>query len=141
MFRNVSSNICENSFFNSPNFFPPETFFPKSMLNIPGKEDVEAYSKPSRTSNMELFAKIVKDHLMLTIFSKLSILDGWLGSEYAYRIFRPFMNKNVFRYTNADLVLSLYVRVHIKIIPWRFQFSIFLPVKFVKCLFTNNQKQ
>ena len=141
MFYDVSSNIWENSFFSFPNFFRPETFFPKSILNIPGKEDVEAYLKPSRISNMELFAKIVKGYLMLTIFAKLSILHGWLGSEYAYGILRSFMNKKVFRYTNADLTLSLYVRVHIKVTPWKFQFSIFLPVRFAKCLFTNNQKQ
>ena len=137
----VSSNICENSLFNSPNFFLHETFFPKSISNIPGKEGVEAYSEPSWTSNMELFVEIVKGYLLLTIFAKLSILDVWLGCEYASGIFRPFMNKKVSRYTNADLILSLYVRVHIKAIPWKFQFSNFLPVKFAKYLFTNNQKQ
>ena len=116
-FRNVSSNICENSFFNSPNSFPPETFFTKSILNIPWQEVLEAYWKPSQTTNKGHFAKIVIAYLMLTIFAKLSILDGLLGFDYAYRIFRPFMNKKVFRYTNADLILSLYVRVYIKIIP------------------------
>ena len=69
-FRDVSSNICENSFFNSPNFFSHENFFPKSILNIPGKEDVEAYLEPSRTSNMELFAKIVKGYFAVNYFRK-----------------------------------------------------------------------
>ena len=45
--------------FHSLKFFPHETSFPKSTLNIPGKEDVEAYSEPSRTSNMGLFEKII----------------------------------------------------------------------------------
>ena len=106
--------------FNSPNLFPHETSFPKSILNIPGKDDVEAYSEPIRTSNMLLFAKIVKGYLLLTISAKVSTLHVWLGSENAFGIFRPFMNEKVCRYTNADLINSLYVRVHIKIILWKF---------------------
>ena len=43
----------------------------------------EVYSRPSRTSTMELFAQIVKDFQLLTIFIKSSILDIRLGSEYA----------------------------------------------------------
>ena len=39
----------------------------------------EAYSEPSRTSKMGLFAKIVN---YLTIVAKSSILDDRLGSEY-----------------------------------------------------------
>ena len=80
----------------------------------------EAYSEPSRTSNMELFAKIIKGYLLLTIFVKISTLDVWLGAEYASRIFRSFMNEKVCRYTNADLINSLYVHVHSKITPWKF---------------------
>ena len=69
-FSDVSPNICEKSFFNFPSFFPHETSFTKSILNIPGKEDVEAYSELSRTSNMELCAKLVKGYLLLTTFAK-----------------------------------------------------------------------
>ena len=123
--------------FNSPNFFPQETSFPKSLLNIPTNEDVKAYSEPSGTSNMELFAKIIKGYLLLIIFVKISTLDVWLGAEYASGIFRPFMNEIFCRYTNAALINSLYVRVHTKIIPWKFHildhqnFWVFYPWMFV----------
>ena len=30
-FRHFSTNICKNSFLNSPNVFPGEAFFPKSI--------------------------------------------------------------------------------------------------------------
>ena len=40
----------------------------------------EAYLEPSRTSEMELFAKIVKGFQPLTIFAKSFILDVGLGS-------------------------------------------------------------
>ena len=33
---------------------------------------------------MNIFAKIVKDWKALTIFTKSSILDVWLGSQSAY---------------------------------------------------------
>ena len=75
------------------------------------------YSEPSRTSNIELFANIVKGYLLLTIFAKISMLGVLLGSKYVSEIFMPFMNEKVCRYTNADLIVSLYVRVHMKIIP------------------------
>ena len=48
--------LCSDCILNSPNFFPRETFFPETIINLPGKEDVEMYSKPSRTSKTELFA-------------------------------------------------------------------------------------
>ena len=41
------------------------------------------YSKPSQTSKMERFAKIVNVIHLLAIFAKSSILDVWLGSEWA----------------------------------------------------------
>ena len=53
----------------------------KMFYNI--KFQTEAYSEPSRTSKMELFAKIVNSRTPLIIFTKSSILDVWLGSEYA----------------------------------------------------------
>ena len=43
----------------------------------------EAYSEPSQTSKMELFARIIKGFQLLTIFIKSSILDIRLGFEYA----------------------------------------------------------
>ena len=42
---------------------------------------LEVYSEPSRTSKMELIAKIIKDIQPLTIFAKCSILDAQLGSK------------------------------------------------------------
>ena len=50
------------------------------------------------------------------------------------------------RYINSDLKISLYVRVHIKRIPWKFHilslknFRV-IPIMFAKCLFINIQKQ
>ena len=38
-------------------------------------QGVEAYSQPSRTSKIELFAKIVNGFQSLTIFAKSFILD------------------------------------------------------------------
>ena len=69
------------------------------------------YSEPSRTSNIELFANIVKGYLLLTIFAKISMLGVLLGSKYVSEIFMPFMNEKVCRYTKYT------VRVHMKIIP------------------------
>ena len=43
-----------------------------------------AKAYPCQTSKMECFAKIFKRCLLLTIFSKCSILDAWLGFEYEY---------------------------------------------------------
>ena len=36
---------------------------------------------PCQTFNMELFAKLVNDFKLLTIFAKSSILDVWLNRE------------------------------------------------------------
>ena len=43
----------------------------------------EVYSEPSRTSKMELFAKLVLGFQLITIFIKSSILYIRLGFEYA----------------------------------------------------------
>ena len=43
----------------------------------------EAYSEPSQTSKMELCVKLVNSLQPLTLFLKNSILDVWLGCEYA----------------------------------------------------------
>ena len=44
----------------------------------------EAYSQPSQTSKMEVFTKIVNGFQPFTVFIKSSILDIWLGYEYAF---------------------------------------------------------
>ena len=43
---------------------------------------IEAYSELSVKSKMELFVKIVNDFKLLIIFTKISITDVCLGSEY-----------------------------------------------------------
>ena len=43
----------------------------------------EAYSEPCQTSKIVLFAKIVNEWKLLTIFEKCSILDVWQHSEYS----------------------------------------------------------
>ena len=43
----------------------------------------EATSEPSRTPKMEPFLKMFNDFQPLNILAKHSILDVWLGSEYA----------------------------------------------------------
>ena len=55
----------------------------KNRKNLEGKLISEAYSEPSRTSKMKLFAKIDHGFQPLTIFLKSSILDVPLDSEYA----------------------------------------------------------
>ena len=55
----------------------------KNQLNL------ETYSEPSQTSEMEIFAITVNHFKPLTIFGKSSILDVWLGSEYASAIKKP----------------------------------------------------
>ena len=43
----------------------------------------ETYSEASQAPKMELFAKILEGFQPLTVFEKNSVLDVWLGSEYA----------------------------------------------------------
>lgn len=45
----------------------------------------EAYSEPYQRSKINCFAKIVNTKKLLTIFTKHSILNVLLGSEYAFR--------------------------------------------------------
>ena len=64
------------------------------ILKKSGKEGrwgSEAHSESSRTSKMDLFAKIVNGVQPLTIFAKRSILDVQLGSEYASEINFEFL--------------------------------------------------
>ena len=49
------------------------------------RKKIEAYPKPSQTSKMDLFAKIVNGFHLLTNFVKSFILNVWLGSECASR--------------------------------------------------------
>ena len=49
----------------------------------------EAYSEPSRTSNMKLFTKIVNGWKLLNIFVKRSIVDVGQGSESVSDLWRP----------------------------------------------------
>ena len=44
----------------------------------------EAHSKPYKTSDVELFAKLIKNWISLDRFKKNSVLDVWNGSEYAF---------------------------------------------------------
>lgn len=44
----------------------------------------DAYSELRQTSNMENFSKIIKEFQLLTNFTKSSILDVMVGSEYAF---------------------------------------------------------
>ena len=43
----------------------------------------EGYLEPSQTSKIKLFAEMVRNFQLLTIFEKISILDLRLRSEYA----------------------------------------------------------
>ena len=85
LFRDISPNICKNSFLNSTKFFPRKTSFSKNILNIPGKEDLETYSEPSRTSSF--LQKYLKAFAVIS-FRKKIVLDVRLGSEYDSRMFR-----------------------------------------------------
>ena len=58
----------------------------------------EAYSEPSHTSKMELFAIIVKGFQPLNSFAKISIIDVWLGSQYTFALVAASLNgENVFQ--------------------------------------------
>ena len=85
LFRDVSPHICKSSFLNSPSFFAYGNFFPKSILNVPGKEDLEMYSELSRTLNMELF--VLND-----FFKKLHL---WCSTGLWIRLWniQSFMNE------------------------------------------------
>ena len=55
----------------------------ETLFEVDSNHTSEAYLKPSRTSEMELFAKIVNGFQPLTIFAKSSTLGVQLGAEYA----------------------------------------------------------
>ena len=58
------------------------SFQSRSSINI-NVQKSDAHSEPSEASKMEVFAKIVSNWKPLTVFIKSSMLDVWLGSEYA----------------------------------------------------------
>ena len=60
----------------------------------------EAYSEPSRTSVMELFAKIPNGFMLLTIFVKSFIIDIRLGYKYTSGIYPKLISKNMMNLTN-----------------------------------------
>ena len=42
------------------------------------------YSEPCQTSKMELFAEVIDGFKSLTILTKISIFNVWLGSDCAF---------------------------------------------------------
>ena len=79
------------------------------------RKKIEAYPKPSQTSKMDLFAKIVNGFHLLTNFVKSFILNVWLGSEFASRggyskrgflILGPHRGDDIHRLGRWNLVTS-----------------------------------
>ena len=64
-------------------------FITLNKLLVMRRWSLHAYSEASRTSKMELIAKIVNGWKPLTVFAKRFILDVWLGSEYASEVNHP----------------------------------------------------
>ena len=54
----------------------------------------QAYTKPSQTSKIELFSKIVSGFQALNIFAKSFILDVWQISEWTSEI-HPICSKQI----------------------------------------------
>ena len=44
--------------------------------------NAELHAEPTKILKMEFFAKIVNHWKLLIIFTKSSVLDVWVGSEY-----------------------------------------------------------
>ena len=57
----------------------------------------ESCSEPSQTSKMKLFAKTVKSQKPWTNFTKSSILDVWLGFEYASEFYNTIPLRKLHR--------------------------------------------
>ena len=70
------------------------------------------YSELSQKSKMELFAKIVNGWKLLTNFAKSSILDTWLGSEYASAYLDLFQSFPAFRHSAGECWKLLKQRKH-----------------------------
>ena len=69
-FGEVSPDSCQNSFLDSPIFFPHKTPFPKSIYKVFGKKDAETYSELSQTSVKHRTFCINNDFKLLTICAK-----------------------------------------------------------------------
>ena len=64
-------------------------------------QKTELYLEPIQTSKMELFVKIVNSLMPLTILTKRSILDVWLGSENTTKIFnKSFCEFKIFSFSS-----------------------------------------
>ena len=73
-----------------PGFYEPLVYWYKNIVDLATKfwwiytkKYTKSYSKPSRTSKTELFAKTVNGFQQFHIFERSSILDVWMCSEYA----------------------------------------------------------
>ena len=86
-------------------------FFISSRIPKNSKLISEAYSEPSWTSKMDLFAKIVNGWTPLTIFAKRSILDVRLGSEYASDPHLPSF-PDFFKISNLEIVSIRNTRIY-----------------------------
>ena len=62
---------------------------------------LKVYLEPIQTSKIELFVKIVNSLMPLTILTKSSILDVWLGSKNATKSFnKSFCEFNIFSFSS-----------------------------------------
>ena len=79
-------------------------------INHFAKKIPEGHSEPIRTYKMEPFAKIVTTFQPLTIFGKSSILDIWLGFEYASESKYKNNNKKADQnYRNSHRMCSVFL--------------------------------
>ena len=66
-------------------------------------QKTEVYLIPIQISKVELFVKMVNSLMPLTILTKSSILDVWLGSKIATKSFNKSCKFNIFSF-GSDLV-------------------------------------
>ena len=85
-------------------------FWPKQLRAL----KPEAYSEPSRTSNMELLAKKVNSFHLLTIFARSSILAVCLNSECGSGTVNYFCKK-----VSSQIQYSLHKYKKSSILSWR----------------------
>ena len=73
----------------------------------------EAKSKSCQASKMELFANIVTNLKLFTLCAKTSILDIWLGSQYAFELackFKDVSFLNQFEYLREQVTFYYSLR-------------------------------
>ena len=64
-------------------------------------EKTEVYLEPIEISKMELFVKIINSLMPLTILTKCSIVDVWLGCQNATKSFNTsFCEFNIFSFSS-----------------------------------------